>query len=159
MKRPEKSTPAFALALFVLMLGCILALAAMGGSLYGSLVENRRSNDARRASLSYVSAQLRAADESGAVSVRKGPEGDALVLAEPLSGSGYETRIYLYNGNLMEEYSEAGSALSPKKAQSIAKTARFSAKIAPAGQMGNLISVTTGEGTVKVYLHSGEAVS
>lgn len=46
-----RATPAFSLALFVLMLGCILWLTALGAGLYGSLEASRTANEQTRAAL------------------------------------------------------------------------------------------------------------
>ena len=75
------------------------------------------------------------------------PKAPALLLRE----EGYETRIYLYEGCLVEEYAAAGSALAPQNAQIIARTGSFSAAAA-----GGLYTVTTDAGVVQVCLHSGE---
>ena len=79
-ERVEKFAPAAALALYLVLLGTVLVLAGVGGRLYGVLSGSRAANDARRASLTYVAARLRAADAAGAVRVESRPEGDALVL-------------------------------------------------------------------------------
>ena len=47
-----RATPAFSLALFVLMLGCILWLTALGAGLYGSLEASRTANEQTRAARS-----------------------------------------------------------------------------------------------------------
>ena len=84
-ERAEKFAPAAALALYLVLLGTVLVLAGVGGRLYGVLSDSRAANDARRASLTYVAARLRAADAAGAVRVESRPEGDALVLDDGAS--------------------------------------------------------------------------
>ena len=84
--------------------------------------------------------------------VGTGPEGDLLALAEPLDGTGYETLIYLYDGSLMEEYAPAASTPDPAAATAITRTDAFSVVLT-----GRVAEITTGEGTARVYLHSGEA--
>ena len=133
--------------MFGLLLACMLALSGFGAQVYRALTAAQARNNASRAALSYVSARLRAADTAGAVALGAGPEGPALLLRE----EGYETRIYLYEGCLVEEYAAAGSALAPQNAQIIARTGSFSAAAA-----GGLYTVTTDAGVVQVCLHSGE---
>ena len=145
--RQKDPAAACALALFGLLLGCMLALSAFGAQVYRALTAAQARNNASRAALSYVSARLRAADTAGAVALGAGPEGPALLLRE----EGYETRIYLYEGFLVEEYAAAGSALAPQNAQIIARTGSFSA-----AATGGLYTVTTDAGTVQICLHSGE---
>ena len=97
-----RATPAFSLALFVLMLGCILWLTALGAGLYGSLEASRTANEQTRAALGSLVARVRSGDAAGAVRLDSGPEGDMLVLTE--QESGYEFRIYLADGWLMEQF-------------------------------------------------------
>lgn len=150
-KRHLNSAP-FSLALFVLMLGCVLILAMFGARVYRALTENQSRNNAVRASLSYVAARLRTADQTGAVSVEPGPQGDALVLADAGEDTGYETRIYVYDGQLMEEYAASESSFDSAAAQAVARTDTFTVTMD-----GGLVSVTTDQGSIRVYLHTGEA--
>lgn len=144
----------FSLALFVLMLGCVLLLAMFGAQVYGALTQSQNRNKAVRASLSYVAARLRTADEAGAVSVEPGPQGDALILSDIGADTGYETRIYVYDGQLVEEYTAEQNEYDPASAQAVAQTDTFTVE-----KDGNLFTVTTDRGTVRVYLHTGEATS
>lgn len=141
----EKFAPAAALALYLVLLGTVLVLAGVGGRLYGVLSDSRAANDARRASLTYVAARLRAADAAGTVRVEGRPEGDALVLDD---GSGYETRLYLYNGALVEEYA-ADTDYRPAAAEKVADTRTFTVV-----QDGARYIITTDDGEVHVTLHS-----
>ena len=150
--RHRLNSAPFSLALFVLMLGCVLVLAAFGAQVYRALTENQSRNNGVRASLSYVAARLRAADEDGAVSILPGPQGDALILADTGEETGYETRIYVFDGQLMEEYTACQSDFDPSMAQAVARTDTFVVEME-----SGLVSVTTDQGTVRVYLHTGEA--
>lgn len=150
-KKDRQPQAVFSMALFVLMLACVLALTVFGARVYEALTVSRSRNQAARASLAYLAARLRAADESGAVCVRRTEQGDLLILGEPQDNTGYETRIYLYDGFLLEEYSAAGSGPAPESAQQIAETDLFAVEVEEA-----LVRVTTEQGTVQVYLHSGE---
>ena len=146
-QKPHNAAALCAMALFVLMLGCLLALSGFGAQVYRTLTESQSRNNAARAALSYVSARLRASDAEGAAAVGQGPEGPALLLREP----GYETRIYLYRGSLVEEYAAAGAPLDPESAQPVARAAAFAVTV-----QGSLYTVSTDAGTVQVTLHSGE---
>lgn len=150
-KKDRQPQALFSMALFGLMLGCVLALTVFGAQVYRALTDSQARNQAARASLSYLAARLHAADERGGVRVEHTARGDVLILAEEQDDTGYETRIYLYEGMLMEEYCAVGSESDPEFAQQVARTDSFSAAME-----GDLVSVTTGEGTVCVCLHSGE---
>ncbi|WP_288693349.1 DUF4860 domain-containing protein [uncultured Gemmiger sp.] len=145
-ERAEKLAPAAALALYLVLLGTVLVLAGVGGRLYGVLSDSRAANDARRASLTYVAARLRAADAAGAVRVESRPGGDALVLDD---GSGYVTRLYADHGALVEEYAAADTDYMPAAAEKVADTHTFTVV-----QDGAQYIITTDDGEVRVTLHS-----
>ena len=121
-----RATPAFSLALFVLMLGCILWLTALGAGLYGSLEASRTANEQTRAALGSLVARVRSGDAAGTVRLDSGPEGDMLVLTE--QESGYEFRIYLADGWLMEQFCAADAATDPEAAQPLAPAQEFTAQ-------------------------------
>lgn len=121
-----RATPVFSLALFVLMLGCILWLTALGAGLYGSLEASRAANEQTRAALGSLVARARSGDAAGAVRLDSGPEGDMLVLTE--QESGYEFRIYLADGWLMEQFCAADAATEPEAAQPLAPAQEFTAQ-------------------------------
>lgn len=150
-KKDRQPQAVFSLALFVLMLGCVLALTMFGARVYRALTDSQARNQTARASLTYVAARLHAADERNGVRIEHGAQGDVLILGEELDNTGYETRIYLHEGMLLEDYCAVGSESDPDFAQRVAQTDSFTITVE-----GNLISVTTGEGTVCVCLHSGE---
>ena len=77
-----------------------------------------------RATLGYLVTRVRSSDAAGAVRVEEGPEGDMLILAD--RDSGYETRIYLYDGWLMEQLCAAGADTDPAAAQQVAQADSFS---------------------------------
>ncbi|MEA4966202.1 MAG: DUF4860 domain-containing protein [Oscillospiraceae bacterium] len=110
--------------LYAMMLVAALLLTVCGARLYGAITERREETNLRRAGLAYAQSKIASADESGSVAVADGPEGDLLLLRE--GNSGYETRIYLYQGALREELSPAGSALAPDTAQTICAASSFS---------------------------------
>ena len=145
-----RATPAFSLALFVLMLGCILWLTALGAGLYGSLEASRTANEQTRAALGSLVARVRSGDAAGAVRLDSGPEGDMLVLTEPESG--YEFRIYLADGWLVEQFCAADAATDPEAAQPLAPAQEFTAQwAAPA-----LLRLTVDGKTADAALRSAE---
>lgn len=148
-RRPDAALPAT--ALFALLLVCLLALTAAGAAVYVRIAGSAADGRSRRAALDYLCARVRAADEANAVTLADGPEGPVLVLAEPLADSGFATRIYLYDGHLVEDYAPENSALSPDTAQPLAETALFAATFD-----GSLLTVQTTQGAAQIYLHSGE---
>ena len=149
-KEPGQSTPFFAMALFAMIL-CILGLILIGAGLYGRVVQSQSQNETQRSCLSYVVSRVAAADTTGAVFVEDGPEGDMLVLAEPGDDGEYETRIYVYDGFLCEEYGTAGQDLNPEAAMKIGEDETFTL----CWLEDDLLQVTTSSGSVKIAVHSG----
>lgn len=141
----------FPLTLFGIILLAVLILVTVGTRVYKIVVEAQADSDGRRAGLSYLSARVRAADVENSVVLGEGPEGTALVLLEEdVDGSVYETRIYLYEGWIMEEYTVAGAEFSPSDAVAVSKTNSF----APVFIKDNLLEITTDQGVVKAALRT-----
>lgn len=90
----------------------------MGTSAYRAANDVRSSSDNTRLGL-VVDRELHPEPPDGtdAVGVADGPEGLALVLTEPLGNGDYETRLYAYQGAIVEEYTRAGTAFTPEKAR------------------------------------------
>ena len=84
-----------------------------------------------------------------AVSVGAGPEGRSLVLTERLANGTYETRIYLYRGQVVEEYSVAGTPYTPDKATPVVATGTFDFTYSQ-----GLLTIVTDEGRAEVALRS-----
>lgn len=110
--------------LHALLLIAALVLTIFGTSIYGMVTGRQEENYALRSTLAYVQTRLAAADRADGVSVAEGPEGCALVLQE--GESGYETRIYLFEGQLREELSRCGSPYEPSWANCLAPVESFS---------------------------------
>ena len=94
---------------------------------------------------------MHAADAAGAVSVGEGPEGAALLLRENADGETYETRIYLYEGALREEYGTADAVLAPQDAERIVDAKSFSVEQVRPG----LLVVSTEYGSADIALRRG----
>lgn len=140
---------AFSIILFaVFVIVDLLALVA-GASSYGSLMAMQRSNDARIMSLGPIISSVRANDASGAVATGKGPEGRALVLVQSDQMGDYETRIYTYEGNIVQEYALAGAPYTPAKATILAASSTFDFSYAD-----GLLTITTDAGTAKIALRN-----
>ena len=145
-----RATPAFSLALFALMLGCILWLTALGAGLYGQLEASRSANEQSRAALGSLVTRVRSGDAAGAVRLDEGPEGDMLVLTDP--DSGYEFRIYLAEGWLVEQFCAATAATDPAAAQPLAPARKFTAR----WQSAALLRLTVDGATADAALRSAE---
>lgn len=145
----------FPITLFSIFFTAILILVSAGSTIYVALVDGQVNNNETRSSLSYLSARLKSADAQASVKLSKGPEGDSVVMSEyDEDGNVYETRIYLYNGYLCEEYSFADTPVSPESAARIAKTDSFTITLI----RDNLLEFSTQHGETRVALRNTDGV-
>ncbi len=134
------------LLLVVFFIALLLALIA-GISVYVHVSDVQNTNNQQREGLGLIVNTVRANDSTGAIASGTGPEGNALVIVEHANSGTYETRIYSYQGKILQEYSLAGSAYTPEKANTLATSNTFSFSYT-----GGLLSVTTDQGTAEVAL-------
>ena len=120
--------------LFVVILS--LVVFAARGYQHASEVQNMNSNS--RAVGSYVVNCVKDSNTSE-VAVENISGTDCLVIR---SSDGYEHRIFMIDGRLMEEYVEAGVPLDPEIALEIGTTNTFVPELGDDG----LLTVTTDEG-------------
>lgn len=100
---------------FVIVLGAMFCLLAMGVVLLSGGLYNRIAADAdrtydRRLAISYLTNQVRQCSGREEVALEPFGDGDALVLTR----DGYETRLYCSGGQLRELYTESGTVLAPE---------------------------------------------
>ena len=76
-------------------------------------------------------------------------QGPALVLRETLPGGVYETRLYRYDGTIMEEYALADAPYDPEKATAIVKSSVFDFTY-----RHGLLTLVTDAGEVSVALRT-----
>lgn len=101
------STVAALLVLAVFAVG-ILSVLLGGVNAYTRLTQRDQTAYENRSAAQYLATRLRQISGSEAVSVAPFGEGQALVIADEVDGDMYLTRIYCYNGWLMELYSAPG---------------------------------------------------
>lgn len=77
-------------------------------------------------------------------------DGPALVLRETLPSGVYETRLYSYDGTIMEEYALAEAPYDPEKATAIVDSSVFGFVYE-----NGLLTIVTDAGEVSVALRSG----
>ncbi|MCI1666232.1 MAG: DUF4860 domain-containing protein [Atopobiaceae bacterium] len=138
----------FTVVLMALFVIALLLSATVLVSVYSSVTSMSEETDAKR-SLDLIANTIRSADERGAWSEGTGPEGPSIVLTRSTDGGSYETRIYLYQGEVMEEYALAGSDYSPAKADAVASSSTFDVSYD-----SGLVTVTTDQGSTSVALRS-----
>lgn len=141
------------LLLCVFFVALLLALIA-GVAVYRHVSDAQNDNVSRREGVELIANIVRANDARGAVATGQGPEGKSLVIVENLDSGTYETRLYLYKGKIVQEYSLAGTAYTPAKASEVTESSRFEFSYTD-----GLLTVTTDQGTCEValrYLQGGD---
>lgn len=139
----------FILALFAMLVVSLVIIFALGTNVYRSLAQSRTESEQVRVQTSLLTTSVRTNDEYDFAKKTKGPEGPALVLRERTDDGTYETRLYLYKGNLMQEYAVAESKIDPKRATALCPVKRFSFRI-----KNGLVSILTDVGQTNVALRS-----
>ena len=134
----------FAVVLIVLLLALVVGVGA-----YRAIAETRSADSDARVAANLIANSVRYADVVDGVGVAQGPEGAALVFTEHLDSGSFETRYYLYQGHVVQEYAPAGSAWQPARAVALIESEVFTFSYA-----GGLLSVTTDAGETQIALHS-----
>lgn len=103
------------LLLFGVFAACVLMVLLTGARAYRRLTLRDQAAYERRTCVQYIATRVRQADSLNGVTVE--PFGDVMALA--LSDGGYTTRVYWFDGYLMELYSGADAELSPEDGERI----------------------------------------
>lgn len=143
---PKRIFPSLVLGVFFIAL--MLALIA-GVSVYSSISNSTTATNTARQGAGLVVNVIHANDAQGAIGVGQGPEGRSLVVTEKLDSGTYETRFYLYQGKVVQEYSIAGSQYSPENASEVIQSNSFDFSY-----KHGLLTVTTDQGTAETALRS-----
>ncbi len=97
----------------VLVLFLIFSLSAVsvltyGTRVYKSIIEKTEENYSLRTGLIYLSNKIKSADEDR-IYIDQSQKVTMLVIPEDIEGKTYESRIYCYNGKLMEIFTNEGN--------------------------------------------------
>ncbi|MEG0323302.1 MAG: DUF4860 domain-containing protein [Raoultibacter sp.] len=139
----------FSTLFFALMVFALLGLLLLGVFAYRDANTTRTDGNDMRLGLSLINNSMRLNDVSGAVGVGEGPEGRSLVLTEALDTGSYETRIYAYQGKIVEEYAAADTAYTPEKAREVVASETFDFEYSD-----GLLTVYTDQGATRMALRS-----
>lgn len=146
----------FTVGLFFVFVAALLLALLMGTGVYRRIHAAGAASGEARLAGSLVANIVRSKDAEDSVRTEADPEGgDALVLTEHLESGTFETRLYLHEGSLVEEYVPAGTPYDATNASVLATTNRFDVELDPAEE---LVVVTTDEGTTEIALRSAGAI-
>lgn len=143
---PRQLFAGLLMVLFFVML--LLALAA-SVTVYQRVATIQMTTSNDRLGLQLIGNYVHANDSQGTVKVGAGPEGRSLVMLERTETGNYETRIYLYNNSIVEEYAVEGAAYTPGKALKLVDSSSFSFSYS-----AGLLTISTDQGSANIALRS-----
>ncbi len=143
----------YTIGIAALFLAGFFLLVVFGAQSYRAAAASQEANMDTRALLAYFDTAVKADDSEGSVRIEDGlagADGQTLLIAD--GDTGYDVRVYLHEGRLLEEFAESGSDLMPDDANVIGETSRFEAQWL---RDGGLLQVDTDAGRVYVTTRSG----
>ena len=156
-KREEKrsgsgrvfTTVLMAVFFLVLMVGL-----ASGVTMYQKVARaQEQTNELHMQSGLLVNA-VRVNDAAGAITMDDGPEGEALVLTEYLDSGTFETRLYRYQGSIVQEYAIAGRDYNPANALTLVESDVFEFSYSD-----GLLTIVTDQGLFDVAMRSAQGTT
>lgn len=132
-----------ALLLFAVFAIGVLAVLLSGAESYRGLTQRDDASYDSRTCAQYLASKIRQAPDPNAVGISDFGGADALQIAQSIEGEIYVTRIYCYQGWLMELFSTAEGEFSPEDGEKVLPASSFSVT-----QQRDLllISITDGNG-------------
>ena len=140
----------YMIGIMALFMAGFLIMVVIGADSYQRTAGGQNGNMKTRAVLSYLVTCAKSNDTAGAFRVENQEGRQVLVMKD--ADTGYDLRIYLHEGKLVEDFAKAGSALRPEDASEIAATDTFEITELP----GRVLSVRTDEGKVLLHMRSRE---
>lgn len=117
--RKHEISGLFALVLFGVFAVCVLSVLLTGTDVYNKLVARDRDAYNRRTCAQYVAMKVRQAGTGTSVTLTDFDGVEALTLSEDIDGSIYQTRVYCYDGWLMELFAESGLEFHPENGNKV----------------------------------------
>lgn len=146
----KSSSRVFTVVLLAFFFVVLMTGLAAGVAMYQAVATNQLQTNAARMQAGLLTSNVHVNDTANAIGVGNGPEGRALVLTEQsVDGDKYEMRIYLYQGKIVQEYSIAGAAYTPDRAQPLLDSTSFDFEM-----HGSLLVLHTDQGSTNVTLRS-----
>ena len=151
-----RSAHLFTTILFLVFVCALLLALAAGVGVYRHIHATGSATEQARLAGALVTNVVRSKDAEAAVSLGTAPGGgQSLVLTERLDSGTFEMRLYLYDGELVEEYVPAGTAYDPAHAEPLVAASAFAVELD--GDAGAL-RVTCDDTTTFIALRSHGAL-
>lgn len=149
-KQGSRSIRAFTVVLLAIFFVVLMTGLAAGVAMYQAVANNQLDTNAARTQSGLLASNIHANDQVNALGTGNGPEGRSLVLTkQDADGNTYEMRLYLYKGNIVQEYSATGTAYTPDRAQPLLASKSFDFEL-----HGDLLVIRTDQGATNVALRS-----
>ena len=118
----------FVLILFAVFVVTALFISSSGALAYKNAVGQMETRFNRQTCVSYITAKLRANNESGKISIGELDGISALCITDSFGGEEYVTYIYQYDGMVREMFCSAEISLAPDTGSALteAKSLEFS---------------------------------
>ncbi len=148
-QRLTGSSHIFTSVLFAVFVTVLLIAIIVGTNVYRVLYMEGQRTSAQRLDTALLANIVKSNDAEGAFAQTEGPQGPVLLMLEFADAGDFETRIYQYDGNIVQEYARGGSELNPERASVIGRSDVFDFHLD-----GDLLTISTDEGEVNVALRS-----
>lgn len=145
-----------ALTLFGVFAVCVLLVLLLGADVYQRLTERDSHGYDRRTAAQYITTKVRQADVAESICVSEFDGVETLVFVEEIGGEVYETKLYCYEGWLMELFSAAGNDLSPADGEKILETEAVDFTLEDGLLQVNITMADGTEQALSLHLRSGE---
>ena len=146
-----------ALLLFGVFAACVLAVLLTGANAYRRLTQRDQEAYLRRTCVQYLATRVRQADSRDCVSVERFGGADALVLTE--TDGSYTTRIYCYDGWLMELYAAADADMEPQDGEKVLELSSLRLTLEDGALTADTVDTAGASGTLRMTLRSGEGAA
>ena len=154
-KSLRSSTRIFTIVLLAVFFIALMIMLAAGVTMYRSVANDQLEANATRIQAGLLANTVHANDVAGAVGEGAGPEGRALVLTRvDADGDKFETRMYLYQGHIVQESSMAGRAYAPERAEQLMPSSTFDFELTD-----GLLVISTDHGDTAIALRSDQGDS
>lgn len=139
----------FALLMFLLYAGSMIAFVYMGAEVYQSVTGRMNNRYDARTAQSYITEKVRQNDCAGCVDVGEIEGEPALVLRQTVEGQDYVTYIYTHEGMLKELFTAADRQVSWQDGTELLELAEFHIEEAGGGLLK--AAITDNEGLTRIF--------
>lgn len=157
LKRPiqHQLNGLMALLLFGVFAACVLAVLLTGANAYRRLTARDQEAYLRRTCVQYLATRVRQADSRDGVAVESFGGVDALVLTE----GAYATRVYCYDGWLMELYAAVDADMEPRDGEKVLELSSLSLSLEDGRLTADVVDQKGAAETLRLTLRSGEGAA